>query len=297
MTRVSGVGVLCAGLATFDVIQLVERLPGADEKVAALDFLTAAGGPAANAAVASAWLGTRPTLVTALPHHPLSALISDDLAGCGVDLAVVAGYEGAPITASIMVTAATGERAIVSPTSAATDAPLSAASQVSLDGVGAVLIDGYFRSLSLPIARAAREAAVPVILDAGSFKPHTDELLANVDVAVVSSAFGPPRTDGDPEAVFAYLRARGVMWSAITSGGGSVLYMCPGGSGEVPVPPVAGVVDTLGAGDFFHGALAHRIATLGLSGDRFAEDLAFAAEVVARSLTSFGTRAWLSRCP
>jgi sugar/nucleoside kinase (ribokinase family) len=289
--------VLAAGLATYDVIQLVSRLPAPDEKVAALDFLTAAGGPATNAAVAAAWLGSRTTLVTALPRHPLSALIADDVAGCGVDLAVVAAYEGAPISASILVTKATGERAIVSPTAAATDLPLVAESYPDLHDVACVLIDGYFRSLSLPLARAARERAIPVILDAGSSRPYTDELLATVDVAVPSAAFRPPGTDGSPESVFAYLRARGVMWSAITRGADSVLYMCPGGSGEVAVPSVAGVVDTLGAGDFFHGALAHRIATLGLSGDRFPEDLAFAADVVARSITSFGTRAWLAADP
>jgi len=283
-----------AGLATYDVVHLVESLPASDAKVAALDFFTAAGGPAANAAVACAYLGARPTLVTALPDHPVSALIADDLAGCGVDLAVVAGYEGAPITASIMVTASTGERAVVSPTSAATDAPLVSVGLPEMHYMSCILIDGYFRSLSLPIAREARERAIPVILDAGSFKPFTEELLECVDVAVVSDAFRPPRTDSNPASVFAYLRARGVMWSAITRGADSILYMCPGGSGEVEVPRVDGVVDTLGAGDFFHGALAYRVATLGLSGDRFPEDLAFAADVVAGSLTTFGTRAWLS---
>ena len=76
--------VIFAGLATYDVIQRVQRLPLPDEKVAALSFLTAAGGPAANAAVACAHLGARPTLVTALPLHPISSLIADDLLGCGV---------------------------------------------------------------------------------------------------------------------------------------------------------------------------------------------------------------------
>src|SRR6187397_1993091 len=100
--------VVFAGLATYDVIQLVERLPLPDEKVAAVEFLTAAGGPAANAAVACAHLCiaegsvARPTLVTALPQHPLSSIIADDLVGHGIDLSVVASYEGAPITASIL---------------------------------------------------------------------------------------------------------------------------------------------------------------------------------------------------
>jgi sugar/nucleoside kinase (ribokinase family) len=286
--------VVFAGLCTWDVVHLVKRLPSPDEKVAALDFFTAAGGPATNAAVACAHLGSRPTLVTALPSHPVTSIIADDLAGCGVELAIAAGYEGPPISASIMVTASTGERAIVSPTSAATDLLLEGVHVLDTHNTLCVLVDGYFPSMSLPIAREARERGIPVVLDAGSSRPYTDEFLASVDVVVASAVFRPPGTDGSPEAVFAYLRARGVMWAAITRGGDSILYMCPGGSGEVIVPPVEEVVDTLGAGDFFHGALAHRIATLGLDGDRFPADLVFAASVVAESITSFGTRAWLS---
>jgi sugar/nucleoside kinase (ribokinase family) len=53
-------------------------------------------------------------------------------------------------------------------------------------------------------------------------------------------------------------------------------------------------VDTLGAGDFFHGALAFRIASMGLDDARFADDLAYAARVAGESLASFGTRAWLA---
>ena len=212
----------------------------------------------------------------------------------GVELAIAAGYEGPPISASIMVTASTGERAIVSPTSAATDLLLEGGHVLDTHNTLCVLVDGYFPSISLPIAREAREHGIPVVLDAGSSRPYTDEFLASVDVVVASAVFRPPGTDGSPEAVFAYLRARGVMRAAITRGGDSILYMCPGGSGEVVVPPVEEVVDTLGAGDFFHGALAHRIATLGLNGDRFPADLEFAASVVAESITSFGTRAWLT---
>jgi sugar/nucleoside kinase (ribokinase family) len=244
--------------------------------------------------VAAAWLGSSPTLVTALPSHPVSALIAADLADCGVRLDIAASYPGAPISASIMVTASTGERAIVSPTRAATGLELESSPALDTHNTLCVLVDGYFPSIGLPIARAARESGIPVVLDAGSARPYTDEFLANVDVVVASAAFAPPGTGGNPEAVFAYLRARGVMWSAITRGEDSILFMCPGGSGEVEVPAVEGVVDTLGAGDVFHGALVHRIATQGLSGDRFPEDLAFAAGVVARSITSFGTRAWLT---
>lgn len=288
-----------AGLATLDIVQLVERLPHPDEKVAAVDFLVAAGGPAANAAVAFAHCGGEALLVTALPAHAMTALIVSDLEAHGVEVSAAASYEGAPITASIMVTRATGERAVVSPTGTATNTnPVPTSELPGLEGVGAsrvgaVMLDGYFRAIGLPLARAARERGIPVILDAGSHKHYTDEVVAAVDVAVVSHDFVPPSTDGDADAVFAYLRGLGVTHAAITRGERAILYVTPSGGGSVPVGRVD-VVDTLGAGDFFHGALAYRIASMGLDDARFADDLAYAARVAGESLGSFGTRAWLA---
>ncbi|WP_062521402.1 PfkB family carbohydrate kinase [Demequina silvatica] len=285
---------LFAGLATLDIVQLVERLPAPDQKVAALDFSVCAGGPAANAAVAFGRCGGRPTLVTALPSHELTALLTADLARCGVAVVEAASYDGPPVTASIMVTRATGDRAVVSPSGVATSGGLVPTIEPSLAGAGAVLIDGYFPEISLPLAARARAAGVPVILDAGSHKPHTDAVVTACDIAVVSDDFAPPGTSGDPDAVLAYLFALGATAAVITRGAGSVLWATPASSGEVPVPPVAPVVDTLGAGDFFHGALAYRVASLGRDDARLAQDVAFAAAVVAESLGSFGTRAWLA---
>jgi sugar/nucleoside kinase (ribokinase family) len=287
-----------AGLATLDIVQLIDRLPLANEKVAALDFLVAAGGPAANAAVAFAHCGGRASLVTALPDHAMTALITADLVAHGVDVTAAASYEGPPVTASILVTKSTGERAVVSPSGVATSGdPVFARDDATLvpllDGVGAMMLDGYFPSISLPLARQARLRGIPVVLDGGSYKPYTDEVVAAVDVAVVSDDFAPPGTAGEPEAVFAYLLDRGVTHAAMTRGEREIVYVTPTASGRVPVATVS-VVDTLGAGDFFHGALTYRIASLGLDDSRFADDLAFASGVAGRSLGSFGTRAWLA---
>lgn len=281
-----------AGLSTLDVVQLVERVPDSNEKVAALEFFTAAGGPAANAAIAFAHCGGRPVLATALPDNPLTALIASDLAECGVALHQSARYPGVPITASILVTRATGERAVISPTGAATRDNPEPESLPSLEGTGVVLIDGYFRAIGLSLAAKARDAGAPVVLDAGSYRSYTDDVVRACDVAVVSGDFAPPGSDGRPDAVFAYLAGLGVRFAAITRGAEDILFRTPTGSGSVAVAPVP-VADTLGAGDFFHGALAYRIADGGLDDARFADDLAFASRVAGSSLGTFGTRAWL----
>lgn len=284
------------GLATLDVIQLVTRLPDSNEKVVALDSLTAAGGPAANAAVAAAHLGSQAVLITALADHPVSDIIRSDLAACGVTVHAVS-VEAPPVVASILVTADSGDRAIVSPTSSASGstAPSLSAAEIeqALDGVTAVHLDGYHPSLALPLASAARKRGIPVLLDAGSFKPHTDAVLEHVDIAVVSGDFAPPGVPPDPVSVLEYLVDRGPTVAAVTRGARGIVFRAPHTRGAVPVERVP-VADTLGAGDFFHGALAVAIAQAGRSEEEFPHQLAWASRVAGASLGSFGTRRWLS---
>ncbi|MFV0635057.1 PfkB family carbohydrate kinase [Demequina sp.] len=283
---------LFAGLTTLDVIQSVERVPAANQKIAALDFLVAAGGPATNAAVAFAHLGGTPTLATRLPQHPLADPIRADLAACGVGLLDHGDGSGPPVTASIMVTQATGERAVVSPSASAVRTDRAPVEPPSLDGVSAVLIDGYHPEIAVPLAMAARAAGVPVVMDAGSLKPHTASVVRAADIVIASDDLRTPHGSGAPEDVFAWLGSLGVETMAITRGSQPVLWRVRGAQGEVPVAPVP-VVDTLGAGDFFHGTLAFRIALLGRDDARLADDLAWAADAMAPSLRTFGTRAWL----
>lgn len=288
--------VLCVGLATLDVIQLVEAVPHANEKTVARDSLTAAGGPAANAAVAAAHLGSEVTLVTALDDSRVSEIIRGDLTACGVTVNAV-GVTTPPVVASILVTAGTGDRAVVSPTSSASGAtsPALADDQIAaaLDGVSAVHLDGYYPSLAVPIAVAARERGIPVLLDAGSHKPHTEQVLAHVTMAVVSGDFSPPDVSADPVSVLAYLVEHGPAFAAVTRGAYGVVFRGPQSRGAVPVERVA-VADTLGAGDFFHGALAVAVAQAGMSDEEFSHQLAWASRVAGASIGSFGTRAWLT---
>ena len=270
---------------------------GPIEKTGALDFLVATGGPAANAAVAAAHCGSEASLVTALPAHPMTELIRADLADCRVGLEIAdVGPDPTPPTAAIMITRSTGDRAVVSPTGGAMterETPGEFDAHRAVEGVGALLIDGYHRHLALPLARTARERGIPVILDAGSWKPYTPEVLEHVDLAVVSDDFAPPGTDGEPGAVLDALSGLGVERIVITRGARSILVRLPRGDAEVAVEHVD-VVDTLGAGDFIHGALTHRIAELGLRDARLVEDLAWASRIAGTSLGSFGTRAWLA---
>ncbi len=314
---------LFVGLAVLDVIQLVEAPPGPDEKIVALDQAVAAGGPAANAAVAFAALGGRALLAAPVGAGPLAELIRADLTAHGVELidcAAAPTARGAaaagPSVSSCTITAATGERSVVSTNARARPdpAPLSALSDAVAAGAPApdvVLIDGH----NPPLARIGLDLAERVgalrLMDAGSWKDDAADLPGRCDVVAPSARFHPPGPAGalrEPAAVAAWLRGRGAGAVVLTRGSAPVLWWCGERSGSA-APPAVEAVDTLGAGDVFHGALALALARA-LPGRRFggggeariapaalAVAVASACAVAAASTEHFGTRAWIAAMP
>ncbi|QKE85183.1 PfkB family carbohydrate kinase [Arthrobacter sp. NEB 688] len=280
--------VLACGLATVDVVQVVEAVPGADEKVVALAAEVTAGGPACNAALTAAALGVPTRFVGAVGSGPLSAVVLRDLAVGGVALTDLAPAAFEPPLSTVLVTRATGERAVVSRNAVGVDGlavPSGSALDALLEGVAAVLVDGHHLPVAVGVARAARRRGIPVLLDGGSWKPGLEELLAETDLAVLSSAFATP-DGGGLEAVL----AAGPSWGAVSDGAGPVRWRWAGGvHGEVPVP-VVDVVDTLGAGDVLHGAL---LAELGRgAADDLPAALARAVDVASRSVSHPGAMGW-----
>ncbi len=236
----------------------------------------------------AALLGVPARLVTAVGSSGLGAVVRSDCAEHGVELVDVAPGAFVVPVSTVLVTEGTGERAVASRN--AVDAvgwtvPDAGALATALDGVTAVLVDGHHLPVAVAVASAARGRGIPVLLDAGSWKPGLEELLAHVDVLVASADFRSPAGDSLPQ-----LLDLGPGWVARSAGGDPVTWLATDGSGgEVPVPVVE-VVDTLGAGDVLHGAfLAHL-------GEHGAGDLPAALElavgVAARSVAAPGARGW-----
>jgi sugar/nucleoside kinase (ribokinase family) len=286
---------LFVGLCVLDIIQLVDHVPRPDEKGTALRQTVAAGGPATNAAVTFSHLGGRSTLLTGVGDHPLAAGIRADLRDTGVRLVDLAkDHHGPPTVSTILVTARSGERAVVSKNAEGYDLDLPAdwADPVSRSAV--VHVDGHHPVPAEASVIAARRLGRPTLLDGGSWKPGTQTLLPYVDVAVCSSDFHPPGTTTPPE-VLGFLRNAGVPWAAVTRGGEEIVWQGPAGRPRtVPVPDVE-ITDTLGAGDIFHGALAFELAQGGtLDPSGFPRALQRAASVAATACGSFGTRSWMA---
>ena len=277
---------LFIGIVTLDLIYLVEQMPDRNQKIAALSSTIAAGGPATNAAVAFGHLGNNATLLGAVGAHPVNHLILADLQQCGVTIAdLTPTRTDSPPVSSIIVTESTGDRAVVAMN--AIKSPIDASLSVRLDEVDIVLIDGHQIEASVTIAQRAKQQGIPVVIDGGSWKPGFDQVLPWVDYAICSANFYPPNCHTS-EQVLSYLSKWGISQIAITRGEGAIEVLNEGVRGAIVVPTVQ-VVDTLGAGDIFHGALCHFI----LQSDFFSA-LTEAAKVAAYSCQFFGTREWMS---
>jgi len=289
------------GLTTLDIIQRVRGLPGRNAKVTALRQDVAGGGPALNAAVVFAALGGRATLVSRLGQGNLASLIRDDIESYGVKVADLAEASFRPSVSTITVDEATGDRQIVS-TDAGVEAGAPEAS-VSPDGreIGEVLeiigpadivhFDGHHPDLTRAAARWGSGLAVPLVVDAGRWKPVMAELVPLSTDIVCSADFTVPGSDDE---VLSWILSQGAELAAVTSGSAPVRWKTTSAQGSVEVEQIR-AVDTLGAGDFFHGAYSFARTFHDASGRQLDAPacLRFACHIAALKCASPGTRSWL----
>ncbi|MGG6240989.1 PfkB family carbohydrate kinase [Nodosilinea sp. AN01ver1] len=277
---------LFVGLITLDCIYRVDHVPSSDEKIVAADSLLVAGGPATNAAIAFAALGNRATVVGSLGQHPLAALIRAELATYSIDVVdLTPDLQAPPPLSTILVTAATGDRAVVSRNAVGRQAAPPPDLAPLLKAIDIVLIDGHQMAVGEAIARQAQAQAqaLPIVIDAGSWKPGFETVLPLATSVITAAKFHLPHQSDTPAA----LSDLGIAEIAVTHGPRPIHYRHHDTAGTLPVPPVA-VQDTLGAGDIFHGAFCHYRLQF-----PFAKALALAAQIAAQSCRHFGPRTWI----
>ncbi|WP_019504883.1 sugar kinase [Pleurocapsa sp. PCC 7319] len=279
---------LFVGLTTLDFIYLSDRYPQANQKVVALDYLSAAGGPATNAAVAFSYFGNQGKLLTVLGQHPLCQLIKTDLENYPIDiLDLIPEKSASPSVSSIIVTASTGERSVISINALKSQAKRSQIPEDILTNVDIIMIDGHQMEVSWELVKVAKSKQIPIVIDGGSWKPGFEKVLSFVDYAICSANFYPPQCH-HTEEVFDFLQNMGISQIAITRGKQPIQYLDRGKISTIPVASI-NALDTLGAGDIFHGAFCHYILQA-----NFPTALSKAANIASKSCQFFGTRSWLT---
>ena len=250
--------ILAIGYACVDYVAIVDRLPRLDEKMMAESFTIQGGGLAATAMVAAARLGARAALISTVAADEIGRQITDELEREGVDLSLCPAREtGESALAFAMVEKASGLRTIVGrPPGLAPLAP----GEIDMEAVRAsrvLFIDGTAPAAQAAAANAAREAGVPVIIDAEGHGAALMDLVSLSDVVIGSREFGAAAGESDDpaEAALAIFRRGGISVAGVTAGAEGAFFHTGEGAFHQGAYEVE-VADTTGAGDAFHGAYA-----------------------------------------
>jgi sugar/nucleoside kinase (ribokinase family) len=280
--------ILCAGIIVLDEVFRVDRFPQPDAKTPAHGFFVVNGGCAANAAVAIARLGGRALLAGPLGGPPGEDANGDRvlaaLARERVDCSGCQRIAGAPTALSAIFLDPHGDRMIVThhDDRLATLTPSNPAQLAASADV--VLADNRFPEFVRPICAAARARGLTVVLDADRPTQMSDDLFRIATHVVFSSEC--LRATAELDDLVAALAAVAHMtpsFLAVTHGPHDVLWLEGASLHKTPVFPVK-AVDTLGAGDVFHGAFALALA----EGRQVAAALRFAAAAASLKCTRLG---------
>lgn len=278
------------GLTTVDMIFGFDTYPSEDTKNAARQYSIAAGGPASNAAVVFSYLGGEAHLISSLGKNRISDIARKDLARHGVRHTDITGNsEREPVLSAVAIAESSGSRTIfTSPFIDDVTGPFGREeASAYVDGIDILLLDGHQMKLATSIARQAKEDGVAVVLDGDLYRKNMEEVLPFVDIAIFGKSFTVPSTTSNRGA-FEYFQSFGVKHVIATNGEKPIEFISDGVLGSVGINEVS-VVDTLAAGDFFHGAFCYSYS---ISRD-IQRALKFASGVATRSVTKFGTRDWM----
>lgn len=279
-------GVFCLGIATLDYVYSVEHLPTHGEKYRARDLALSGGGCAGNASAAIGRLGGTAWIATRLGDDLTGDRIVADLAADGVDTRFAHRFPGLRSPVSAILVDAAGERMVVSYTDPATPTAPGWLPASLPDDAGAVLADVRWAEGTLAALRLAREAGLPSVLDGDRPPPHPDILPGASHVALSAQALREMMGEDDPRAALSQLALGKPNWLAVTLGREGVLFTENGAIAHLPAFDIE-AVDTLGAGDVWHGAFALALA----EGRGEREAIRFASATAAIKCMHFGGRA------
>jgi sulfofructose kinase len=161
---------------------------------------------------------------------------------------------------SAVIVDARGERMIVNNLDPALPADPAWLPVPATLGARAVLADTRWPQGALAALLAARAAGLPAVLDADRPIPPDGALLrAATHVAFSTDALADYTGIADPARALAQVARDLPGWCCVTAGGDGVYAMESGGLRRYAAFDVP-VVDTLGAGDVWHGAFALALA-------------------------------------
>lgn len=258
------VRLLSVGAFTLDTILRVETLPVHQGKFIATDGVQIASGMATSAACAAQRLGAAVSLWASAGDDAVGDRLVAEIEAEGVDCSLVRRVPGARSALAAILVDAHGERIIVPFYDDRAQADPEILPVADLSAFDAVLVDVRWPGAAAQALAAARAIGRPAILDADTAPLEVLERLLPLASYIVASESAARIVCGqalDPETACADLASRTDAFVAVTGGAaGSWWFDRPAQSVRHVAAPRIKAVDTLAAGDVFHGAFAVALA-------------------------------------
>jgi sulfofructose kinase len=276
--------VLCVGALSLDTIFRFDELPDRPGKFLPEVTHQVVQGMATAQAATIVRLGGKARLWATCGDDATGDRMVRDLADTGIDLSALRRLKGAQSGFSSILMDRQGERIIVPSYDPKIATPPE--TSVPMDDVSVVSVDVRWPDAAAAALRAARERGIPGVLDVERMRYEALITLLPLASHIIASEEGVRQvmanTHAPAEAIAALQGlSQGNAFVAATYGERGVYWS----GGHIPAYPV-NAIDTLAAGDVFHGSFA-----FGLSeGWDVERSLRFASAAAAIKCTRLGGR-------
>ena len=246
---------LVVGVAVIDIVMNVDEIPTRAEKYRANDAIIVGGGCAANAAVAITRLGADCTLAARLGQDQIGEMIIAGLKRENINCQLVRQIPDRHSSFSSVFVDQSGERQIVNFRDSQLPATADWLEQAPFE-FDAVLADTRWPEGAIAAMNLAKSHGVPGIIDAEAPFEGAEDALHSAS-HVIFSAQGLREFSGASQLPDGLQIAgkRLDSFVGVTDGANGFLWQEEGATEQSPAFAVE-PVDTLGAGDVWHGAFA-----------------------------------------
>lgn len=259
MTTTHKARLLVTGVAAMDFAFFVEDMPRRAEKYRTANASIQGGGGGANAASAAARLGGAVHFLGRVGEDPVGVMIRSALEAEGVDCRLLRSFGEARSSFASIYIDRHGERQIMSFRDAAMPGETGWLSEAETLELDAVLADTRWPAGAERLLKDAARRGIPGVIDVEApVKDAIGAMLAASHCAFSSQGLRDWSGHDDLERALGDFAALSGRFACVTNGEHGTFWRDGDRSGHVPALKIK-AVDTLGAGDVWHGAFALRL--------------------------------------
>ena len=251
--QVFGLGQCC-----LDYLGKVIHFPPSDVKCEFFEMVIQGGGPVATALVALSRWGISCTFAGVLGDDQFGAMIKESLDEEGVDTSGILVRKGFDSQfAFIVAEPGVGRRTIFWRRPTGNSPGPEEIDYGTIRNATVFHTDGIFAEASIAASKIAKEAGIPVVVDAGSLREGMLDLAQISDYFLASETFAKAfAAEEEPLDVCYKLAEFGPGVAAVTLGANGYVALNRGNIIQRPAYPVE-AVDTTGCGDVFHAGFIY----------------------------------------